>query len=125
MSIFSLFAARSISIFDTLKQLAMEADAANPDAAGPDAILVPKVSGPDDLAAYEHAVAAAPARTALWAMIETPAAVLALDAIGRASAAGRTRCWVMGLNDLAKAMGGTFRERVHENPAEKPEKKKP
>jgi DNA polymerase-4 len=25
---------------------------------------------------------------------------------------------------LAKAMGGTFRERVHENPAEKPEKKK-
>jgi DNA polymerase IV len=26
---------------------------------------------------------------------------------------------------LAKAMGGTFRERVHENPAEKPDKKKP
>jgi len=26
---------------------------------------------------------------------------------------------------LAKAMGGGFRERVHENPAEKPEKKKP
>jgi DNA polymerase-4 len=26
---------------------------------------------------------------------------------------------------LAKAMGGVFRERVHENPAEKPEKKKP
>jgi DNA polymerase-4 len=26
---------------------------------------------------------------------------------------------------LAKAMGGAFRERVHENPAEKPEKKKP
>jgi hypothetical protein len=25
---------------------------------------------------------------------------------------------------LAKSMGGTFRERVHENPAEKPEKKK-
>jgi len=25
---------------------------------------------------------------------------------------------------LAKTMGGTFRERVHENPAEKPEKKK-
>jgi hypothetical protein len=26
---------------------------------------------------------------------------------------------------LARAMGGAFRERVHENPAEKPEKKKP
>jgi DNA polymerase IV len=26
---------------------------------------------------------------------------------------------------LAKAMGGTFREKVHENPVEKPEKKRP
>jgi len=82
------------------------ADLAAAAAAAPDAILVPKISGPEDLAAYEAAISVAPATTALWAMIETPAAVLALDAIGRASAAGRTTLWVIGLNDLAKAMGG-------------------
>jgi citrate lyase subunit beta/citryl-CoA lyase len=74
--------------------------------AGPDAILVPKVSGPDDIAAYAAAIVEAPARTSLWAMIETPAAVLALAAIAEASAGHRTTCWVIGLNDLAKAMGG-------------------
>ncbi|HXQ47418.1 MAG TPA: CoA ester lyase [Caulobacteraceae bacterium] len=75
-------------------------------AAGPDAILVPKVSAAADIAAYAAAVAAAPERTALWAMIETPAAVMALREIAAASAAHRTTCWVIGLNDLAKAMGG-------------------
>jgi citrate lyase subunit beta/citryl-CoA lyase len=75
-------------------------------AAGPDAILVPKVSAGADIAAYAAAMAAAPERTMLWAMIETPAAVLTLAEIAAASAAHRTACWVMGLNDLAKAMGG-------------------
>jgi citrate lyase subunit beta/citryl-CoA lyase len=74
--------------------------------AGPDAILVPKVNGPEDVAAYDAAIAAAPARTALWAMIETPAAVLRLDEIGKAAAASRLSCLTIGLNDLAKAMGG-------------------
>ncbi len=75
-------------------------------AAGPDAILVPKVSTAADIAAYAAAIKAAPERTALWAMIETPAAVMALKEIAAASAAHRTTCWVIGLNDLAKAMGG-------------------
>jgi citrate lyase subunit beta/citryl-CoA lyase len=75
-------------------------------AARPDAILVPKVSTAADIAAYAAAIAAAPERTVLWAMIETPAAVLALAEIAAASAAHRTACWVIGLNDLAKAMGG-------------------
>jgi citrate lyase subunit beta / citryl-CoA lyase len=75
-------------------------------AVGPDAILVPKVSAGADIAAYAAAIAAAPERTALWAMIETPAAVMALSEIAAASAAHRTACWVIGLNDLAKAMGG-------------------
>jgi citrate lyase subunit beta/citryl-CoA lyase len=74
--------------------------------AGPDAILVPKVDGPDDIAAYDAAIAAAPARTALWAMIETPASVFALNAIGQAARTSRLACWAIGLNDLAKAMGG-------------------
>ncbi len=75
-------------------------------AAGPDAILVPKVNGPDDIAAYDAAIAAAPARTALWAMIETPACVLDLKAIAQAAHTSRLTCWAIGLNDLAKAMGG-------------------
>jgi citrate lyase subunit beta/citryl-CoA lyase len=74
--------------------------------AGPDAILVPKVNGPDDIATYDAAIAAAPAKTALWAMIETPAAVFALDAIGRSAKTSRLSLFVIGLNDLAKAMGG-------------------
>jgi citrate lyase subunit beta/citryl-CoA lyase len=75
-------------------------------AAGPDAILVPKVSGPDDIRTYDAAIAAAPARTALWAMIETPAAVFELQAIAQAAQTSRLACWAIGLNDLAKAMGG-------------------
>ena len=74
--------------------------------AGPDAILVPKVNGPEDIATYNDAIAAAPAKTALWAMIETPAAVFALDAIGRSATTSRLSLLVIGLNDLAKAMGG-------------------
>jgi citrate lyase subunit beta / citryl-CoA lyase len=75
-------------------------------AAGPDAILVPKVNGPDDIATYDAAIAAAPKPTALWAMIETPAAVLDLKAIAQAAQSSRLACWAIGLNDLAKAMGG-------------------
>ena len=75
-------------------------------AAGPDAILVPKISAAADIAAYASAIVGAPERTMLWAMIETPAAVLALAEIAAASAVHRTACWVIGLNDLAKAMGG-------------------
>jgi citrate lyase subunit beta/citryl-CoA lyase len=81
-------------------------DLAAASAAGPDAILVPKVSAAADITAYAGAIAAAPERTTLWAMIETPAAVMALAELAAASAAWRTTCWVVGLNDLAKAMGG-------------------
>lgn len=73
-------------------------------AAGPDAILVPKVAGPADIAAYDAAIAEAPAGTRLWAMIETCAAVLDLKAIASVRE-GRLDAWVLGLNDLAKEMG--------------------
>jgi citrate lyase subunit beta/citryl-CoA lyase len=72
--------------------------------AGPDAVLVPKVSGPADIAAYDAAIAHAPARTRLWAMIETCAAVLDLKAIASARQ-GRLDAWTLGLNDLSKEMG--------------------
>lgn len=71
--------------------------------AGPDAVLVPKVSGPADIAAYDAAIAHAPARTRLWAMIETCAAVLDLKAIASARQ-GRLDAWALGLNDLSKEM---------------------
>ena len=74
-------------------------------AAGPDAVLVPKISSPEDIAACDAALAAAPAHTKLWAMIETCAAVLDLKAIASANQ-GRLGALVVGLNDLAKEMHG-------------------
>jgi citrate lyase subunit beta/citryl-CoA lyase len=80
-----------------------EADLAAAAAVGPDAVLVPKIAGASDILSYDHALAAAPAHVRLWAMIETPAAILALDAI--AGAPSRLAALVMGINDLAKETG--------------------
>jgi len=70
--------------------------------AGPDAILVPKVNDAAGVAAYDAAVAVAPAGTALWAMIETGRSLFRLDEIAAARASTRLTTWVMGTNDLAK-----------------------
>ncbi len=74
-------------------------------AAGPDGVVVPKVSSPGDVAAIEDAleVGSAPARTRIWAMLETPAAVL--DARAICAASPRLAVLVMGTNDLAKELG--------------------
>jgi citrate lyase subunit beta/citryl-CoA lyase len=75
-------------------------------AAGPDAILVPKVSTPETLAAIGLRLRrlGAPERTRVWAMVETPLAVLRVEAIASAARDVDTRlsCLVMGTNDLAK-----------------------
>ena len=73
-------------------------------AAGPDAVVVPKVNSAADVAAYDAGLKAAPARTMLWAMIETCPAMFALNEIGAASASTRLAAFVMGVNDLAKEM---------------------
>lgn len=73
-------------------------------AAGPDAILVPKVNDAADVAAYDAAISSAPSHTKLWAMIETGRALFQLDAIAGAAKTSRLTCWVMGTNDLAKEM---------------------
>ncbi len=74
--------------------------------AAPDAILVPKVSSPAHIsrAASAMALACAPPSTRLWAMMETPLAMLNVQAISIAAAdpANRFECFVMGTNDLAK-----------------------
>ena len=74
-------------------------------AAGPDAIVVPKVSTADEVRSLVSAMetAGAPARTALWAMVETPRAILDCAAIG--SASSRLTVLVLGTNDLLKELG--------------------
>jgi len=72
-----------------------------------DAILAPKVDGPTDVMALSGAMDAAgfAPHVALWVMIETPRAVLKLDAIGASSVLSRLGGFVLGLNDLAKDTG--------------------
>lgn len=73
--------------------------------AGPDAILIPKVSRPRDLAEIEtHLIGTTGAHIALWAMMETPLAILNAGAI--AGAGGKLSCLVMGTNDLIKEFRG-------------------
>jgi len=74
--------------------------------AAPDAILIPKVSTPETLLAVADRLNAQGAsdRIRVWAMIETPLAILNAEAIARAARNPATRltCFVMGTNDLAK-----------------------
>jgi citrate lyase subunit beta/citryl-CoA lyase len=75
-------------------------------AAGPDAILLPKVDGPGAImvAARSMREGGAPDKTRLWAMMETPNAILSAGSIAAVAAdsASRLAVLVMGLNDLAK-----------------------
>lgn len=74
--------------------------------AQPDAILVPKVSSAADLDRIEERVARhhSARRIAVWAMIETPLAILNVASI--AAWGGRLACFVMGTNDLIKEIRG-------------------
>ncbi len=77
------------------------ADLAAAAAAHPAAILAPKVSSPADVAAYDTALSG---DTRLWVMIETCAALFALDAIAASARTSRLDTFVIGTNDLAKEM---------------------
>lgn len=76
--------------------------------AGPHAVVIPKVSSATDVHAVEDALTAAgaPQHTAIWAMIETPAAVLRAEEIANAST--RLTVLVLGTNDLAKELHAEF-----------------
>ena len=87
-----------------------EADLAAAAAAGPDAILVPKVNSAADVIDIGRRLAALGADPAvrLWAMMETPLAMLNAGEIAAAVRQGdgdRLSCFVMGTNDLAKDTG--------------------
>ncbi|MGW1835883.1 HpcH/HpaI aldolase/citrate lyase family protein [Streptomyces sp. NPDC002067] len=73
-------------------------------AAGPDAVVVPKVESAATVREVERALeaAGAPEHTAIWAMLETPRAML--DAREVAAAGERLSVLVMGTNDLAKEL---------------------
>ena len=73
-------------------------------AAGPDAIVLPKVESAAMVGEFEALIEAggAPATTRMWFMIETPLGVLRAAEI--AAASRRATCFVMGTNDLAKEL---------------------
>ena len=72
--------------------------------AGPAGMVVPKIDSVDDLRAVEDALEAggAPDHTRIWAMLETPVAML--DAHHIAASSERLAVLVMGTNDLAKEL---------------------
>jgi citrate lyase subunit beta/citryl-CoA lyase len=72
--------------------------------AGPDAIVVPKVDSAAAVLALTDAMQrhGAPDHTTLWAMIETPRAMLHAEEI--AAVSDRLTVLVMGTNDLAKEL---------------------
>jgi len=85
-----------------------DADLAAACAAGPAAIVAPKVGSADEVRGLVAAMeaAGAPGHTRLWAMVETPVAVLHAEEIARTS--DRLACLVLGTNDLYKELGASF-----------------
>lgn len=74
----------------------------------PDAVLLPKVDGPQNVQAIADVLAKADVPDLrIWAMMETPLGVLDAAAIARLgrSDGARLECLVVGLNDLRKATG--------------------
>ena len=77
----------------------------------PDAVLLPKVNGPEDLRRLMAELGDIP--FTLWAMIETPAAVLKAADIAACAEELPLRALVMGTNDLIRETGvSAERERM-------------
>jgi citrate lyase subunit beta / citryl-CoA lyase len=74
--------------------------------AKPDGVLFPKIDSAADIKAADALLteAGAPDSTAIWAMIETPKAILNIQKIAKAAKRTRLAVFVMGVNDLAKDM---------------------
>lgn len=81
-----------------------QADLAAAAEAGPDAIVVPKVNSADAVRSLADSFdqAGVPATTMLWAMIESPYAILHAEEI--AAASERLTVLVLGTNDLVKEL---------------------
>ena len=68
-----------------------------------DAVLLPKVNGPEDVEALAQLI---PGDLPIWAMMETPRGMLNAAAI---AAHPRMAGFIMGTNDLAKELNSRFR----------------
>ena len=81
-----------------------EADLEMAAVAAPDGVLLPKVDGPGTVMHAARILRKAPEKTRLWAMMETPHAMLNAASIASIAAdpASRLEALVLGLNDLAK-----------------------
>ena len=79
-----------------------EADLAALAPTGIGLVVAPKV---EDAEAVRSLAGLVPAEAALWAMIETPGALLELPAIARAASATPLEALMLGVNDLAVGMG--------------------
>jgi citrate lyase subunit beta / citryl-CoA lyase len=84
-------------------------------AAGPDAVLVPKVARPGDIVNVSriHSAMGGAQSTRMWAMMETPTAIFNVREIASVHQVARLACFVLGTNDLLKesralATGGRF-----------------
>lgn len=71
---------------------------------GVDAVVAPKVNGPQDVLAWNEALAHAASDLQLWTMIESCGSFLRLDAMGALAASTRLSLWIAGTNDLAREM---------------------
>jgi citrate lyase subunit beta/citryl-CoA lyase len=81
-----------------------EADLEAAASAAPDGVLLPKVDSPGTVMHAAKLLRNAPEKTRLWAMMETPNAMLHASLIAsiKADPASRLEALVLGLNDLAK-----------------------
>lgn len=77
--------------------------------AGPQGVLVPKVTSAEDVLELDQILdrSGASAELGLWVMIEMPLAILNIGAIAAACKSTRLTGLVLGLNDLAKELNAT------------------
>jgi len=81
-----------------------EADVRSAAQAGPSGVVVPKINSAEDVRTVERLLedAGAPEHTRIWAMLETPAAMV--NAVEIATSSERLEVLVMGTNDMAKEL---------------------
>lgn len=70
-----------------------------------DAVLAPKVGSGSEVARYDARLSGAAPALELWAMIETPQALMHLEGIASTAGSTRLRLLMLGVNDLAVGLG--------------------
>ncbi|MGI9522287.1 MAG: HpcH/HpaI aldolase/citrate lyase family protein, partial [Hyphomicrobiaceae bacterium] len=76
--------------------------------AGPDAILIPKVEQAAHIQSVAQHLQSAGSQAQIWAMIETPLAIVNIAEIARSATQLPLGCLVVGTNDLVKETRATL-----------------